>query len=189
MTSPAKPFGPALLSWASRGLATVAGASVLLMLAGAPASAVPDLCVSSGGTERAQKGTASCSSVAGPGNVAIAHGSRASAVAGLTDGDERNRAKALSDDAIAVAGEGDGNAATASGGAVGAVATNGDNNSATASGTNSAAVANFGSDNRVRVSGNDSAAVVSGGNRNTITVSSDNCAVAVTFGDDIRDTC
>ncbi|MEU7810821.1 hypothetical protein [Pseudonocardia sp. NPDC049154] len=123
------------------------------------------------------------------GNVSIAHGSGASAVAGLTDGDERNRAKALSDDAIAVAGEGNGNAATASGGAVGAVATNGDNNSATASGTNGAAVANFGSDNRVRVSGDDSAAVVAGGNRNTITVSSDNCAVAVTFGDDIRDTC
>ncbi|MEZ5099589.1 MAG: hypothetical protein R3C15_07270 [Thermoleophilia bacterium] len=51
--------------------------------------------------ERVQQGTASCSSVEGRGNVAIATGNSGEAVAGFVGGDEFDKALATGDDSYA----------------------------------------------------------------------------------------
>lgn len=130
-----------------RVLVTLAGTGLLLALTAGPAVAGPDLCVSTMGSVRVEKGTATCSSVEGAGNVAIARGAQSRAAAGTTDGDEHNRSTATGVNSVAVTGNGDGNTATASGDGSGADAVNGDGNTATANGDRSFAQAGNGDGN------------------------------------------
>src|SRR3954468_19565317 len=104
-----------LLRASRRGAVVVAGTTLFLALTALPASAAQDLCVSSNGTVRIQTGTAACSSVAGSGNVAIARGANSTATAGVSAGDQHNRAIAGGDNSVAFAGIGSGNTAIASG--------------------------------------------------------------------------
>ena len=89
-----------LLRASCRGAVALAGTGLLMALTPGLASAAPDLCVSTNGTVRVQKGTATCSSVAGPGNVAIASGTSSTATAGFSDGDQHNRARASGDNSV-----------------------------------------------------------------------------------------
>ena len=188
-----------LLRASRRGAVVVAGTTLLLALTAVPASAAQDLCVSINGTVRVQKGTATCSSVAGPGNVAIARGANSTATAGFSAGDQHNRAVASGDNSVAFAGIGSGNTATASaddsfasaGVGNGNTATStgthsgataeGTNQTAIASGVNGSAVARFGENSRATASGDDSFANANGGDHNIATASGDNSsALAVT---------
>jgi hypothetical protein len=95
-----------LLRASSRGAVVVAGTTLFLALTAVPASAAAqDLCVSINGTVRVQTGTATCSSVAGPGNVAIARGANSTATAGFSAGDQHNRAVASGNNSVAFAGD------------------------------------------------------------------------------------
>ncbi|MFC5141109.1 hypothetical protein ACFPK1_22930 [Actinomycetospora rhizophila] len=115
-----------------RGGLALAGACLLAGLGAGVASAAPDHCVSTNGTVRVQQGTATCYSVAGRGNVAVAHGPGTNAEAGATPGDEHNRARVQGSNSTAVSGDGDNNSATARGTDTGARAGNGSNNTAVA---------------------------------------------------------
>ena len=130
-----------LLRASCRGAVALAGTGLLIALTPGLASAAQDLCVSTNGTVRVQMGTATCSSVAGRGNVAIARGTSSSATAGFSDGDQHNRARASGDNSLAFAGIGSGNTATATGDGSFASAALGNGNTATASGTDSGATA------------------------------------------------
>jgi hypothetical protein len=134
-------MNPILPRVSSRGGVVLAGTTLLLALTAVPASAAQDLCVSINGTVRVQKGTATCPSVAGSGNVAIARGANSTATAGSSAGDQHNRAIAGGDNSVAFAAVGSGNTATASGDGSVASAGVGDRNSATATGTRSGATA------------------------------------------------
>src|SRR4051794_3117369 len=93
-----------LLQASRRGAAALAGTGLLMALTAGLASAAPDQCVSTNGTVRVQRGTATCSSVTGPGNVAIAQGTNSNATAGSSAGDKHDRARASGDNSLAAAG-------------------------------------------------------------------------------------
>ena len=188
-----------LLRASSRGAVVVAGTTLFLALTAVPASAAQDLCVSIDGTVQVQKGTATCSSVAGSGNVAIARGANSTATAGFSAGDQYNRAVASGDNSDAFAGIGSGNTATAFGDDSFASAGVGNGNTATSTGTHSgttaegtnqtaiasgvdgSAVVRFGENSRATASGDDSFANANGGDHNIATASGDNSsALAVT---------
>ena len=63
-----------LLRASRRAAVVLTGAGLLVAMTAGPSSATTDLCISVNGTVRVQMGTATCSSVAGAGNVAIARG-------------------------------------------------------------------------------------------------------------------
>src|SRR4051794_23313286 len=88
-----------------RSLASVAGVGLVLTLTTGPAFAEPNVCVSTNGSQRVDKGGSDCSSVEGTGNVAIARNGGI-ATAGIVDGDDHDRARA-SGNSEAFAGFGD----------------------------------------------------------------------------------
>lgn len=163
-----------------RVIVAVTGVAVsgAVAVAGSVSAERPDMCVSvnggdANGDPQVQHGTADCVSLASDGaaNVARAMGDEAVAVAGENEGDSDNRATASGDFSDAFAGVGDGNTATASGEGSSAVAAGGDGNTATASGDGSFAKAgglgHEGDGNTAVASGDGSIAHAGDGDGNT----------------------
>ena len=170
-----------LLRVSRRGAIALAATSLVLAVGAVPASAATDLCVSTNGTVRVQMGTATCSSVAGPGNVAIARGANSHATAGYSAGDRNNRATASRDNSEAFAGIGNGNTTTATGDGSGANSGVGDGNTTTANGTDSGATAQ-GTNQTAIASGDGRSALAVTGDNNTATASSPGCTAEATGG-------
>jgi hypothetical protein len=114
---------------------------------------LPDLCISANGVVLVQRGSATCSSVPGEGNLAIATGDHAAAYGGLQPGDDHDQATATGVNAVALTAYGDNNSARAEGTLSTAGADDGNNNTATATGDGAHALANFGDNNTATANG------------------------------------
>jgi hypothetical protein len=146
----------------SRVVIALASATVLVAVTAGTASAGQDLCISTNGVVRVQKGTATCSSWPGAGNVAIARGAQSSAIAGVQAGDTHNRAVANGANSQAFSGQGSNNTSTASGDDSFAEAAVGNGNTATANGSGTRATA-WGTNQKAIASAEDADAVVRNG--------------------------
>jgi hypothetical protein len=156
------------------------------------AQASGDVCVSINGIEKAQVGTATCTSVASDTNDpnrAIARGWGAVATAGVATGDSGNTATASGDYSTAFAGYGDNNTANAEGHFSTASAGYGDNNTAAARDNYSDAFAGHGDNNTAAAGGDYSFAFAGYGDNNAVTASAEGCFVAVREQSDVTRTC
>jgi hypothetical protein len=148
-----------------------------------PPSPPDDLCISVNGVVTVQRGTATCSSVpsdvAGSPNIATARGAGSDATAGTDAGDSGNTATAH-DGGTAIAKQGDGNTAIASGPSAFAEALRGNDNTSIVlpypgTSENAQATTQDGDSNLAVASGTgDNVAAVSGGNDNTVSTYGDN---------------
>jgi hypothetical protein len=159
-----------LLRSTSRVVIALSSATLLVAVTAGTASAGQDICISTNGVVRVQKGTAVCSSVPGAGNVAIARGPQTSAIAGIQAGDTHNRSVANGTNSQAFSGGGSYNTSTASGENSFAETFNGNGNSATANGSGTRATA-WGTSQKAVASADDADAVVRDGANSVATAS------------------
>jgi hypothetical protein len=159
-----------LLRSTSRGAIALLSATLLVAVTAGTASAGQDICISTDGVVRVQKGTATCSSWPGAGNAAVARGAHSSATAGVQAGDTHNRAVASGANSEAFSGQGSYNTSTASGSDSFAETAVGNGNTATATGSGTRATA-WGTNQRAIASADDADAVVRNGVNSVATAS------------------